>query len=187
MRGVGSLSIIHGQGEGIQQSGDWEKREESIMNVGDHAPDFALLNQHGEVVRLSEVAPGKTLVVFFYPKDGSPVCTLEACSFRDSQHAFEKYNAQVIGISSDRVDSHRDFAAGNRLDFPLLSDEGGKIRKMWQVPSTLRILPGRVTYVLDAEGVVRNVYSAQLESAKHAQTALEAVKKIYAANNPPDS
>lgn len=150
------------------------------MNVGDHAPDFALPDQNGVLVRLSEIAPGKTLVVFFYPKDGSPVCTLEACSFRDSQHAFAKYNAQVVGISSDGVDSHRDFAAGNHLDFPLLSDAGGKARQLWQVPSTLGLLPGRVTYVLDADGVVQNVYSAQLEAAKHAQIALEAARKLNA-------
>lgn len=153
------------------------------MNVGDRATDFVLPDQNGEMKRLSEIAPGKTLVVFFYPKDGTPVCTMEACSFRDNQHSFDKYNAQVVGISSDGVASHRGFAAGNRLDFPLLSDEGGQIRKLWRVPSTLGLLPGRVTYVLDAGGVVRNVYSAQLEAAKHVQTALEAVKKLHATNN----
>lgn len=153
------------------------------MNVGDHAPDFVLPNQNGDMVRLSEAAPGKTLVVFFYPKDGSPVCTMEACSFRDNQHAFEKYNAQVIGISSDGVESHRDFAAGNHLDFPLLSDAEGKVRKLWHVPTTLGVLPGRVTYVLDAGGVVRYEYSAQLEAAKHALNALEAAKKIQAMAN----
>ena len=154
--------------------------KETAMDIGDHAPDFALPDQSGTTVRLSEVAPRKTLVVFFYPKDGTPVCTMEACSFRDSQHAFAKYDAQVIGISSDGVDSHRGFAAENHLDFPLLSDKGGKVRKLWGVPSTLGVLPGRVTYVLDPEGVVRSVYSAQLEAGKHAQTALGAVKTIHA-------
>lgn len=148
------------------------------MNIGDRAPDFVLPDQSGRQVRLSEIAPGKTLVVFFYPKDGTPVCTREACSFRDSQHAFERYNAQVIGVSSDGVDSHRDFAAANHLDFPLLSDAGGKVRKLWGVPTTLGILPGRVTYVIDAGGVMRYVYSAQLEVSKHTLTALEAVKAI---------
>lgn len=154
------------------------------MDIGDHAPDFVLPDQNGVMVRLSEMAPGKTLVVFFYPKDGTPVCTMEACSFRDNQHSFTKYNAQVVGISSDGAASHRDFAAGNHLDFPLLSDEGGKVRKLWQVPATLGVLPGRVTYVLDADGVVQHVYAAQLEAAKHAETALEAVKKIYAMSDP---
>lgn len=153
------------------------------MNIGDHVPDFTLPNQNGDMVRLSEAAPGKTLVVFFYPKDGSPVCSIEACSFRDNQHSFEKYNAQVIGISSDGVDSHRDFAAGNHLDFPLLSDVEGEVRKRWHVPSTLGVLPGRVTYVLDARGVVRYMYSAQLEAAKHVQNALEATRKIQAETN----
>ncbi|MCC8181123.1 MAG: peroxiredoxin [Planctomycetes bacterium] len=150
------------------------------MNIGDHAPDFSLPDQNGTTVRLSGIAPGKVLVVFFYPKDGTPICTKEACSFRDSQHAFEQYGAQVIGISSDNTDSHREFAEANNLDFPLLSDEGGMVRKLWQVPSTLGLLPGRVTYVLDADGVVRNIFSAQLEAAKHVQTALEAVKGLQA-------
>lgn len=150
------------------------------MKVGDHAPDFTLADQSGNMIRLSQVAPGKTLAVFFYPKDGTPVCTMEACSFRDSQHAFEQYNAQIIGISSDGVDSHKSFAEGNHLDFPLLSDAGGEVRKLWNVPTSLGILPGRVTYVLDAGGVVRHIYASQLTAAKHAQTALEAVKKIHA-------
>lgn len=148
------------------------------MKVGDHAPDFTLPDQNGKPVRLSEAAVGKTLVVFFYPKDGTPVCTMEACSFRDSQHAFERYNAQVVGISSDGVESHRRFADGNGLDFPLLSDVGGAVRKLWEVPSTMGILPGRVTYVVDADGVVRDIYSAQLEASKHAVNALEAVKRL---------
>lgn len=150
------------------------------MNVGDHAPDFVLPDQNGTPVRLSQIAPGKTLVVFFYPKDGSPVCTMEACSFRDSQHAFAGANAQVVGISSDGVDSHRKFAEGNHLDFPLLSDHDGAARKLWHVPGTLGILPGRVTYVLDAGGVVRHMYSAQLEASRHAITALDAARKIQA-------
>lgn len=148
------------------------------MKIGDRAPDFTLPDQDGKQVTLSQVAPGKTLVVFFYPKDGTPVCTMEACSFRDSQHAFARYNAQVIGISSDGVDSHRRFAAANHLDYPVLSDKGGMVRKLWGVPSTMGILPGRVTYVVDAGGVVRDIYSAQLEASNHAANALEAAKRI---------
>lgn len=150
------------------------------MKVGDRAPDFSLPDQNGEMVRFSEVAPGKSLVVFFYPKDGSPVCTREACSFRDSQHAFEKYDAQVIGVSSDSVESHRGFAEGNHLDFPLLSDEGGRVRGLWGVPATMGVFPGRVTYVIDREGVVRFVYGAQLAAGRHAREALEVVRKIQA-------
>ncbi|MCD8139573.1 MAG: redoxin domain-containing protein, partial [Planctomycetaceae bacterium] len=120
-------------------------------------------------------------------KDGSPVCTKEACAFRDSQRAFTASNAQVVGISSDKADSHRRFADGNHLDFPLLSDAGGRLRKLWQVPSTLGVLPGRVTYVLDPHGVVREVYSGQLEASGHVEAALNAVKKIHAAGDIPPS
>ncbi len=148
------------------------------MKIGDHAQDFELPNQDGVMTRLSAIAPGKTLVVFFYPKDGSPVCTKEACAFRDSQHAFTAYNAQVVGISSDSADSHRRFADGNHLDFPLLSDAGGTVRKLWKVPSTLGVLPGRVTYVIDATGVVRQMYSGQLDASTHVNRALETAQKL---------
>lgn len=150
------------------------------MEVGDQAPDFVLPDQNGEMVRLSAFAPGKTLVVFFYPIDGTPVCVAEATSFRDKLPEFERYNARVVGVSPDSVESHRHFAAVNRLDFPLLSDADGKVRKLWGVPAVLGVVPGRATYVLDSGGVVRHIHSAQLQAAKHVETALDAARAIQA-------
>ena len=120
----------------------------------------------------------RPVVLFFYPKDGTPDCTKEVCAFRDEHEEFGKLDAEVIGVSSDSVDSHGRFAAKHDLPFALLSDEGGKVRKMYGVPSTLGLFPGRVTFVLDKEGVVRHVFSSQLGVDKHVEEALEALRAI---------
>ena len=150
------------------------------MNRGDTAPDIVLKDQGGNEIRLSEAAAGGGLVVFFYPKDGTPVCAKEACAFRDNYGEFLKYNVKVVGVSSDDSTSHKRFAQEHNLAFPLLWDEGGRLRKLWKVPGTLGVLPGRVTYILDAGMVVQSVFSSQLEAGKHVTTALEAVRKMDA-------
>lgn len=150
------------------------------MEIGDKAPDFVLNDQDGTPVRLADQLGQGPVVVYFYPKDGTPVCTLEACSFRDNAHRFDKYHAKVLGVSSDSEESHKHFAATNHLNFPLLSDAGGKLRELWDVPTTMGILPGRVTYVLDKDGVVREMFSAQLAAEQHVDKALEAAKKLDA-------
>ena len=118
------------------------------------------------------------MILFFYPKDDTPGCTKEACSFRDSHEQFEKLEAQVIGISSDSVKSHERFVEKHGLPFVLLSDEGGEVRKLYGVPNTLGLFPGRVTYVIDEEGVVRHIFSSQLGISRHVEEALEALGSI---------
>jgi peroxiredoxin Q/BCP len=145
--------------------------------VGDRAPDFTLPAANGEPVSLSEFR-GRAVVLFFYPKDNSPVCTAEACSFRDSHEVFRVAGASVIGISSDSPKSHRLFAEQNRLPFLLLSDSDGSVRERYGVPRTLGLLPGRVTYVIDADGVVRHVFSSQFQAARHVSEALGVLKQI---------
>jgi thioredoxin-dependent peroxiredoxin len=130
------------------------------------------------VVSLKDFLGKRPVVLFFYPKDGTPGCTKEVCAFRDEHEEFGKLDAEVIGVSSDSVDSHGRFAAKHDLPFALLSDEGGKVRKMYGVPSTLGLFPGRVTFVLDKEGVVRHVFSSQLGVDKHVEEALEALRAI---------
>ena len=139
--------------------------------VGDRAPDFTLPAANGEPVSLSEFR-GRVVVLFFYPKDYSPVCTAEACSFRDSHEVFRDAGASVIGISSDSPKSHRCFAEQNRLPFLLLSDSDGSVRERYGVPRTLGLFPGRVTYVIDGDGVVRHVFSSQFQAARHVGEAL---------------
>jgi peroxiredoxin Q/BCP len=128
------------------------------------------------MVSLKDFSGRKPVVLFFYPKDDSPGCTKEVCAFRDNFEEFSKLDAQVIGISSDSVESHRRFAAKHDLSFPLLSDEGGNIRRLYGVPKTFGLIPGRVTYIIDKEGVVRHVFSSQLSVQRHVQEALAALR-----------
>jgi thioredoxin-dependent peroxiredoxin len=148
------------------------------VQVGQKAPDFTLTAQSGEAISLGSFAGKKAVIVYFYPKDETPGCTAESCAFRDSYEVFKEAGAEVIGISGDSVRSHKSFAANHRLPFILLSDEGNKVRKLFGVPSTLGILPGRVTYVLDQEGVVRHMFSSQLNFQGHVDEALKVIKQL---------
>ncbi len=162
---------------------DVGEREETRMEnrkgevkEGDMAPDFRLKNQKGEEVSLSQFRGKKNVVLYFYPKDDTPGCTKEACTFRDQYEVFLKKGAEVIGVSSDSTDSHSKFAQKYHLPFSLLADEGGNLRKAYGVPKSMGLLPGRVTYVIDREGVVKKVFSSQLNATKHVDEALEALQ-----------
>jgi peroxiredoxin Q/BCP len=152
------------------------------VSVGDKAPDFELASESGKAVRLSDFH-ARPVVLFFYPKDGTAICTKEACAFRDSHEAFKELGAEVIGISSDLVDSHERFARENNLGYTLLSDTGGKVRKLYGVAKTFGIVPGRVTYVIDREGVIRHVFSSQVNAEKHVEEALRVLGDIAASGN----
>lgn len=127
------------------------------------------------MIHLSDFLGKGAVVLFFYPRDGTPVCTKQACSFRDSYELFVDAGAAVIGVSSDSPEIHRDFARQHGLPFPLISDAGGALRKAFGVPKSFGLLPGRVTYVIDKEGIVRLIYSAQFASKEHVRQALRAV------------
>jgi thioredoxin-dependent peroxiredoxin len=145
------------------------------LQVGDNAPDFELPSQTGATVKLSDER-GHWVVVYFYPADDTPGCTAEACSFRDNYEDFTDAGATVIGISGDSVESHVKFADKHNLPFTLLSDEDGELRKAWGVSKSLGLLPGRVTYVIDPEGVVRKRFSSQLRAKQHHHEALAAIR-----------
>lgn len=148
------------------------------VDIGSNAPDFMLPSQSEEMVNLRDFLGNKPVVLFFYPKDDTLGCTKEVCAFRDSFEDFRKLDAEVIGISSDSVKSHRSFAKKHDLPFTLLSDEGGKIRSLYRVPNALGLFPGRVTYVIDRDGIVRHVFSSQLGFVKHVEEALQALRSI---------
>jgi thioredoxin-dependent peroxiredoxin len=148
------------------------------VGVGSKAPDFTLPSQSGEMVSLKEFLGEKVVILYFYPKDDTPGCTKEACAFRDEHEEFGKLDAEVIGISSDSVESHRRFAEKHNLSFTLLSDEGGKVRRMYGVPNTFGIFPGRVTYIIDEAGVVRHVFSSQIGAVKHVEGALKSLAAL---------
>ena len=148
------------------------------ISVGDTAPDFSLPSQKGGEVKLSSLLEGHEVVLYFYPKDNTPGCTAEAKAFRDSYEVFRQMGAEVVGVSSDSVGSHVDFASRCDLPFTLLSDPGGKIRKLYGVPSTMGLLPGRVTYIIDTHGVVRHVFNSQFNATKHVDEAIRVLQSI---------
>ena len=150
----------------------------SPVKVGDRAPAFTLPNQSGAAVNLSDLLGNKPIVLFFYPKDDTPGCTAEACAFRDSYEVFQEAGAEVIGVSGDSSASHQQFANRHKLPYTLLSDQGNQVRKLYGVPATLFVLPGRVTYIIDRRGVVQHIFDSQLEFQAHVQEALNALKRM---------
>ena len=129
-------------------------------------------------MRLSDFRGKQNVVLFFYPKDNSPGCTKEACAFRDSYESFKEVGAEVIGISSDSEESHGLFSLKLGLPFRLLSDVGGHVRKLYRVPASMGLIPGRVTYVIDKSGIVRNVFSSQTDVERHVKESLEILRSL---------
>jgi peroxiredoxin Q/BCP len=147
------------------------------LSAGDRAPLIDLPDQQG-TQRRSDQLNGQPLVLFFYPKDDTPGCTMEACAFRDSYADIQALGAMVWGVSGDNADSHQRFAARHNLPFPLLVDQGNRLRQAFGVPSVLGLLPGRVTYVIDGEGVIRHVFNNLLDGPAHRREALEALHRL---------
>lgn len=145
------------------------------LKVGERAPAFSAVTSDGREIQLADYLGKRGLVLFFYPMDGTSVCTQEACAFRDSYEKFAQAGAEVIGVSGDSDESHRQFAAQHRLSFPLISDADGSLRKAFGVTKTLGIVPGRVTYVIDKAGVIRLIFSALFASDEHVKQALAAL------------
>jgi peroxiredoxin Q/BCP len=145
---------------------------------GDLAPNVTLHLHTGETIPLADLYRDRVVVLFFYPKDGTAVCTKEACAFRDSYEKFVEAGATVVGVSSDSAKSHRQFAAEHRLPFLLASDEDGSLRRAFGVPKTLGLIPGRVTYVIDRQGVIRSAFSAQFAAERHVTEALAALQAL---------
>jgi peroxiredoxin Q/BCP len=150
----------------------------SPLQVGDRAPNFTLPSQAGVSVNIGDFLGKKSVVIYFYPKDDTPGCTAESCAFRDSYEVFKEAGAEVIGISGDSPESHSKFAAKYQLPFTLLSDVDNQVRKLFGVPSTLFILPGRVTYVIDKEGIVRHIFNSQLDFKAHVEEALKTLQNL---------
>jgi len=148
------------------------------MKIGQIAPDFTLPDQNRDRFNLGQHLGKGPVVVFFYPKDDSPVCTAEACAFRDKYQIFQTMGAQVIGISSDLEDSHQAFAAKHRLPFTLLTDEKGEVRDAFGVPKKFGLIPGRVTYILDKQGIVRGISNSATNGKSHVDDALAIIRTL---------
>ena len=153
--------------------------QKMILKIGDKVPIFSLLDQNGNNFEIKNSIGKTAMVIYFYPKDDTPGCTKEACSFRDEFETFTDMNVAVIGISADNVASHKRFAEKYQLPYTLLSDSDKKVRKLFGVKNTLLgILPGRVTYIIDKEGIVRFIFEKQFGAEKHFTESLRISKEL---------
>ena len=148
------------------------------LKIGDKVPSFTLKDQRGNDFNIDTLIGKTALVIFFYPKDFTPGCIKEVCSFRDQYEDFTDLGAEVIGISGDEETSHDKFAKKYRLPFVLLTDANKKVRNLLGVKSSLMgLLPGRVTFVIDKKGIVQLIFENQFGAEKHIQESLAILKE----------
>ena len=147
------------------------------LAVGDRMPAFSLTDQYGKTFNSADYTGRNILVIYFYPKDESMVCTKEACSFRDSFNDFAKAGAKVIGINAGTVASHKEFSDHYKLPFILLSDPGDKVYHLFGVADKVFFMTGRQTFVIDLHGKVAFTYEAMIQGKKHADDALAFIRK----------
>jgi peroxiredoxin Q/BCP len=153
------------------------------LKVGDTIPNFTAKDTNGADFDSQNIVGHKPVVIYFYPKDNTPGCTAQACSFRDQYEDFKDLGAEVIGISSDSVTSHQEFTNHYKLPFILLSDSDKKIRKLFGVPNKMfGLIPGRVTYVADKNGVIQMIFDSML-ATKHIPKALKTIKELALQND----
>ena len=145
------------------------------LKVSQLAPDFSLPSTSGKSFSLSHNLSDKPAILYFYPKDFTPGCTKEACSFRDAFSMFRELNITVIGISRDSVETHLKFKEQHQLPFELLSDSDGEVAKQYQALVPFLKVVRRVTYLLDAEHKIAAVYEDMFGAEKHIQQMIEAV------------
>jgi peroxiredoxin Q/BCP len=148
------------------------------VKIGDKVPDFTLPNQDGVNVSLSDHENKNNVVLFFYPKDFSPGCTTQACTFRDRYEDFTDLGAVVIGVSSDSVESHKKFLDAYKFPFTLLSDQKGEARKLLGATKALGLLPGRFTFIIDKKRIVRHIFTSEINMKKHVDEALRVLREI---------
>ena len=152
--------------------------DSKLPAVGQRAPDFTLASTEDRDISLADFKGKQSVVLYFYPRDDTPVCTAEACSFRDEYEDFKAAGAEVIGVSDDSVESHDKFAAHHHLPFILATDERGSLREKMGVKKTLGMLKGRVTFVIDKDGVIRDRFDSQIRFKAHVHHALDLVKQL---------
>ncbi|NER12289.1 redoxin domain-containing protein [Leptobacterium flavescens] len=148
------------------------------LSIGDSVPDFTLKDKDGKDFNIRDLKGKRPFVVYFYPRDFTPGCTKEACSFRDRYEEFTELGAEVIGISSDSEKRHRKFSENYQLPFVLLSDRSNKVRKLFGVSNDLLgLLPGRETFVFDKEAKLIMLFNS-MNAVRHIEKALHALKQL---------
>ena len=138
-------------------------------------PEINLYDEKRKFITEEEIN-GKWSVIFFYPKDESPGCTLQSCSFRDKYEEFNNLGVQIFGVSSDSVSSHKKFKEKHNLQYSLLSDKGGKLAERLRLKKNLGFLPARVTLIVDPKGIIIYVHTSQLGVTGHVRKALKEIK-----------
>jgi peroxiredoxin Q/BCP len=151
-----------------------------LLKVGSRAPDFTLEDQNGQPVHLAERARQNVIVLFFYPRDNSAGCTMEACAFRDSYEDFKDAGADVIGISGGTVEGKQEFVSKHRLPFTLVNDPETAVATTYGINKGLwgGFGAGRVTYVIDREGIIRYAFESRVNMDAHAREALKMVREL---------
>ena len=150
-----------------------------MLAVGDKAPDFTGVLAGGRKVRLADVLRKHAVVLYFYPKDFTPGCTKEACSFRDHRAEFADAGAEIYGVSLDTPEKHAAFAERHSLPFPLISDGDRSIASSFGVLRLGGLLfTKRVTFVIDRGGTIRHVTQSELATDRHIEQALSAVREL---------
>jgi len=150
-----------------------------MAQVSSPCPLFKSIDDNGNEFNLAHYIKKKTIVIFFYPKDNTPGCTAEACGFRDNYSKFLDLDCKLIGISSDSVESHQNFKSKYNLPFTLLTDPYLKIRSLFQVPSNLfGLIPGRVSYVIDKDGIIKGIFNSQLNPKSHVSKTINCIESI---------
>ncbi|MDP6458351.1 MAG: peroxiredoxin [Candidatus Bathyarchaeota archaeon] len=148
------------------------------FKVGTKSPDFTLKDQDSDPVSLSDYKGKSNVVLFFYPKDFSPGCTAEARGFRDIYEDIIDLDAVVIGVSGDSIESHKRWADRHMLPFTLLSDPKRKIQFLYGATKAFGLLPGRYTFVIDKGGVIRHIFTSEINMKKHIAVSLKALREI---------
>ena len=138
-------------------------------------PEFNLYDEKRELITREDIN-GKWSVIFFYPKDESPGCTLQSCSFRDKYEEFNNLGVQIFGVSSDSVSSHKKFKEKHNLQYSLLSDKGGILAERLKLKKNLGFLPARVTLIVNPEGIIIYAHTSQLGVTAHVRKALKEIK-----------
>ena len=138
-------------------------------------PEFNLYDEKRKFITEEDIN-GKWSVIFFYPKDESPGCTLQSCSFRDKYEEFNNLGVQIFGVSSDSVSSHKKFKEKHNLQYSLLSDKGGILAERLKLKKNLGFLPARVTLIVDPKGIIIYVHTSQLGVTGHVRKALKEIK-----------
>ena len=160
------------------------------LQIGDSIPYFELIDQNGDLFKSDSIIGKKPAVVYFYPKDETPGCTAEACSFRDSYEDFKEIGAEVIGISSDSIARHKRFAKRHRLPFILLADATKKVQRLFKLPKLLfGLYTKRITFVIDASGTIVYVHDSFLATShiKNCLLYTSPSPRDYAASRMPSS